>query len=143
MGSVWCVAPEDIKIDLDYVVGEDRFPFWIKIKRQLTIGEDRRVMTSGWRGMAPTSTDARGQAQRQEISINFHAQSFARTEAYLIDWSLTDDKDKKLALTREVIETLHPDVYGLIETAITAHVEAMASEKKVTVGSATPSAMSA
>lgn len=145
MGSVWCVTPEDVQVDLVYA-GPDgsRNSFWIKVKRQLTVGEERRVMTAGWRGLKQGAKPRPGEeAEGAEIAIDWRLQSLARTEVYLTDWSLTDDKNNKLAHDRETIESLHPDVFALIEGAINDRVKAAEAEKKATPGSAAPLAISA
>lgn len=129
--SIWTVKAENVTRDLlftDPDTGEVH-KFWIKLKRALTVGEQRRIVTAGWRGMTS------GSGQGTEISIDWRQQTFARTEAYLVDWSLEDDNHNKLPVTRDVIESLSEDVYGLIETAINEHVAAMAQEKKARAGS--------
>ncbi len=142
--SIWTVKPEEVAIDLRFVAqGGATYPFTIRIKKYLTVGEERRVMTAGWRGMNSTTRRADGAEPGPEIQIDWRAQTFARTEAYLLDWSLTDDGKRLDPRSRDVIESLSPDVYALIENAITAHVEAMTMEKKRTAGSAGPEAMSA
>jgi hypothetical protein len=145
MSSVWCVSPEEEKLELIFVdPAGNTNPFWIKVKKRLTVGEERKVQTAGWRGLSGmASSKAEAREQGPEIQIDWKSTTFARAEAYLTDWSLSDDKGKKLPVTREVIETLHPDVFDLIENAISAHVKAMADEKKLRTGSAEPSATSA
>lgn len=137
--SMWCVKPESITIDLKFVTASGTFPFWIKVKKFLTIGEERRVQTAGWRGVSRTNDDSNG-----SINIDWRVQSFARAELYLVDWSLEDeDTHQRLDLVSDVIQSLHPDVYALIEQAINVHVVAMAEEKKLPSGSSAPSVTSA
>lgn len=137
MSSIWCIAPEDTTINLTWTDAEGKdHPFWVRIRRRLNVGEERQVMTAGWRGVVGgKKNDSTGEESETQIAIDWRAQSFARTRAYLLDWSLDDDRGQRLKMSRDVIETLHPDVYKLIEDAITAHVEAMQQEKKVTSGS--------
>jgi hypothetical protein len=140
--SVWCVQPEDFPINLTYVDATGKaHPFWIKDKKLLNVGEDRRVATAGWGGVRP---GARGTDDDPgtEVKINWQTQSFARTEIYLTDWSLETDEKKKLPLTRETIESLHPPVFALIEEAINEHVKALAEEKKRSSGESAPSTTS-
>lgn len=134
MASIWTVAPEEKRENLVYVdpTGTTH-PFSITLKRHLTVGEERAVMTAGWAGVRPRTG---GEA---EIRVDWNIQGFARARAYLIDWSLTDDKGVKLPITAQVIETLHSDVFTIIDNAITAHVEAMAEEKKARSGGSAPS----
>jgi hypothetical protein len=133
--SIWTVKPEDVRVELSYTSPEGTaYPFWVKFKKRLNVGEERRVMTAGWKGLSSgRDGDAGG------IQIDWQKQTFARAEAYLTDWSLLDDDAKKLPISREVIETLNGDVYKLIETAITAHVAAVEEEKKVPTGTPSPS----
>lgn len=133
--SVFFVKPQEIKYELVYQEpGGGAHPFWIKVKKFLTVGEERRVMTAGWRGIRS--------GEGNEIRIDWKIQTFARTEAYLTDWSFTDDKDAKIPTSRESLEALSPEVYALIENAITEHVVAVSQEKKVQSGNAGPSATS-
>lgn len=135
--SVWFVKPEEVQIDLSYTAPDGTaYPFWIKVKKYLTVGEQRRVMTAGWKGMRSGGAVEGG----QEIQIDWKVQTFARTEAFLTAWSFGEGKD---APSRASIEALHSDVYTVIENAINAHVAAIEEEKKVPSGSAALSATSA
>lgn len=136
MNSKWCVRPDEDVVNLEWE-GEK---FWVKLKRRLTVGEDRRVQTSGWRGLQPSSS---GKNENPEIKIDWQAQAFARVEAYLTDWSLEDDDRKKLVLSHDMIEALEPGVFKVIEDAVNRHVEAAGKEKKVMSGEPVPSAISA
>lgn len=136
--SVWGVSAEKVRYELTYEgAGGARHPFWVEVKKFLNVGEERRVMTAGWRGIATGGEDGGA------INIDWRAQTFARAAAYLTDWSLQDDAGNKLAMSRDVIESLNPEVYGLIETQIRDHIESVAQEKKLPSGSEPPSAMSA
>ena len=129
---------DTVKVELQWVDQDGNTqPFWIKLVRELSTGAARKVTTAGWTGMRA------GPKDEPEIAIDWQRQSFARTEAYLKDWSLTDDDSKKLPITRESIEWLRQDVYAVIEAAITAHVEAMADQKKVPSSTAEPEPTSA
>ncbi len=144
--SIWCVAPEETTIELSYAAPDGTaYPFWIKVKKFLNVGEDRRVTTAGWKAVSraaqptlPGDTEPTGAGGETKIEINWQQQTFARTAAYLLDWSLLDDQKRKLPIPAAITE-LKTDVYALIENAITAHVEAMVQEKKVTSGSSVPS----
>lgn len=139
MASIWTVAPESVTKELIYVEPDgSTYPFWVKLKKRLTIGEQRRVQTAGWKGIS-TGPRSRGAEGEQEISIDWKLMGFARTVEYLLDWSLADDARTKLPLTRETLESLNEDVYDLIDGAVKEHVEAMAEEKKVQSSSSAPS----
>lgn len=140
--SIFTIKPEDKTIDLEWAnaPGDAPVKFWIKVKKRLTVGEDRRIQTAGWKGVGNFGggRDANGDEKSPEINIDWRAQSFARTEVYLTDWSLEDDNHVKLPLTIATIEALDPSVFSLIEQAITTHVEAVAQEKKVQSGGSEP-----
>lgn len=147
MASKWTVRPETVKIDLVYEgTLEDgtafQEPFWITLKKRLTVGEARKAMTAGWRSASFGRKDGEVQTGT-EVTIDWQRNSFARTEAYLQDWSLMDDANNKLdPKNRDVIESLDPAVYQIVEDAITKHVEAADREKKASSGSSSPGATS-
>lgn len=140
--NVWTVKPEHVTIELSYAKPDGTvYPFWIEVKKYLNVGEARRVTTAGWRSMSSgKQEEGATEPGPTEIHIDWKAQTFSRTEAYLVDWSLAKDG---VPMTRGGIESLDPDVYKLIEDAITAHTEAMEAAKKQRVGSSLPSTMSA
>lgn len=141
MGSIWCPAPEEVKLELSFVDDNAvEHPFWIRIKRRLNVGEERGVMTAGWRGVSGNRANNDGAT---EITIDWTAQSFARTMAYLRDWSLRDDQDRPLKIGVDVVRALDSRVYAAIEAGISAHIEEMNAEKKVTSGEPKPEEMSA
>lgn len=138
--SIWTVKPEELTIDLTFVDSDNTsHEFWIKVKKRLNVGEERRVMTAGWKSVSQQRT-VRGGPSTPEVQIDWKQQAFARVDAYLTDWSLADDERKKLPLSLDTICSLRSDVFDIIESAINQHVEAMAEEKKVPNGSAAPSA---
>lgn len=144
MGSIWCVAPESVTKDLTFVDAEgNSHPFWIRIKKRLSVGESRRMQTAGWQGVTGMGRARPGQEQSAEIKIDWKASTFARTSEYLQDWSLTDDRNVKLAITRDVLESLHEELYAVIDAAVTAHVNEMEEEKKAQAGNSAPSPTSA
>lgn len=137
MGSKWSVSPidNDNKIELVWNAPGGPEPFWIRIKNALTAGEDRRAKMGGWKGLGGIGKG------EQEIRIDWQATGFSRVYVYLTDWSLTDDKDRKLAINLDTIASLHKDVFELIENAITAQVvEQDEAKKKATLsGKSEPS----
>ena len=149
MASKWTVRPDTRKLELEWTDEDGNVePFWIDVKKHLTVGEEKRSMTAGFRSMstskkAQTGAKDEDAAGSTEIQVDWQAQSFARTETYLTDWSLLDEKNVKLKLCREVIESLHPGVFKVIEDGITAHVEAMEQEKKRKGSGNGPQALSA
>ncbi len=133
MATKWFVAPEVVTVNLTWTAADgEESPFWIKIKKFLTVGEERLVQTAGWKGVTAPQT---GQGGNAEIRIDWRATSFARAEAYLVDWSLEDEKRNRMPLNNNSLQALHPEVFELIENAISAHVTRMDEEKKARAGS--------
>lgn len=134
MGSMWIVAPETDRYELTAAgIGD----FWIVIKRELNVGEQKRLTTAGFRSMTgfgrqePTAV---GEPPREtELVIDWKQQTFVRTETYLVDWSLADDAGNKLAI-RDTLQLLRQPAYDAIEAAINAHVARREKEKNVPAG---------
>ena len=134
MGNPWIVEPEEEKIELQWVdpSGEAR-DFWLTIKKYLTIGEQRKMMKAVSQITQPLSKKG---AERLDASATFEwtDYSFARCSAYLLDWSLSDENDNKMPLTRATLEQLHADLFDLIDGAIDAHETKMGEIKKAKGG---------
>lgn len=128
--SVWCVRPtETAPIDLTWTDPDTgiQHTFWVKLKKRLTVGETKTIQTSGWTGVRPKSDGA-------EIGLNWREQGFTRMTVWVTSWSLADENKTPLPVSRDVMESLHPDVFALIENAITQHIEALDDEKKAMTG---------
>ena len=118
MSHPWVVEPDDKQIDLEWTdpSGEVR-PFWIKVKSRLSIGESRRMM----KGISNISQKI---APKGQTSVGAEAQfewteySFARMSAYMLDWSLLDENNNKMPTSRETFESLHQDLFELINGTV-------------------------
>lgn len=114
------VSPETARIHLKN--GSD----WIDVKKELTVGEDKKYRTSGFKRVAQGDSDT---GSSPEIAIDFSQMALARVEAYLVDWSdkrAIDTDSKK----RAAIEALAVDDFEEIDQAIQAHIEKSLQEKK-------------
>ena len=138
MSNPWSVEPEEHKIDLVWEYGDDSRPFWILVKKCLTIGESRKMMKSISRVSSKLS--GAGEPASTEAQFEWTEYSFARAMTFLLDWSLADDKDNKLELKRENLESLHPAVFDLIDSAIDTHESEMneVQSKKIKGGGQKP-----
>jgi hypothetical protein len=141
MANPWTVAPQAITINLSWTDPENTArEFWVKIKKFLNVGEERMVQTAGWKGVSGV---AGGEGADAEIRIDWKATSFARALAYLVDWSLEDDKHNRMPLNLNSLQALHPEVFEMIENAISSHVRAMDAEKKAKLSPTEPALTSA
>jgi hypothetical protein len=141
--SVWTVTPDVVTIDNLAYTDDDgiEHKFWIKLKKKLNVGERRAVQTAGWKGVGGMGTG--GQSGEPEIRIDWKLTTFAKVEAWLVEWSLEDDRHNRLKINQATLQSLDEDVYDIIETAVDAHVTRLEEEKKARTGSRQPSATSA
>lgn len=107
---------------------------WIEVKKQLTVGERKRIDGAG----IVAVQDEKGGVQ---MRVDWAETSFTRTLTYVTAWSFRDAGGNPVAFTREAVEALHPESYAEIEKAIDKHVQEIAQAKKqTTVGAEQPSA---
>jgi hypothetical protein len=107
--KVRIVLPEAVRIELSD--GD-----WIEVKKRLTYKEATRMRASLYR------TDDSGR-----LVYNLENGDFAQVEAYLVDWSFVDHKDKPLPVA--AFGNLSEDDAAEVKAAIAKHVEAMEAEK--------------
>ena len=142
MGSIWTVTPESVRKELLY--GEHEF--WIELKKELTVGERKKLFSSGFRSLSQIEG---GKDEDVELNVDWDSMVFKKVQTFLLDWSLVDDKGNKLShqsiaggrgVSVDILRVLKPAVFAVIEAAIDAHVtELNALEKKVMAGSEMPS----
>lgn len=120
------VTPESVRIDLkDGPNGEKN---WIRIKKELSVGDDRRYRAAGMKNLRPG-------ADVSSIEIDWSEMAIARVNAYLVDWSATmpDPKDpdnpKKVKVTPQAIAELDRESFEEIDSAINAYIESATSAK--------------
>jgi len=134
MSAPWFVSPDTDKIELTWEAPDgSEHPLWIEVKHMLTVGEDRAVM----RAVSKVKQAVKSKKDRKETDDNsttadldWTEYSFARMLAYLVDWSLADEKGNKVKISREQIGNFHESLFELIDKTIDAHVESREQEKK-------------
>lgn len=137
MSNPWVVEPEESKIELEWVVGDETHKFWIKVKKNLSVGEQRRMMKNVSVVSAPVQRKG-AEPEPAQAKLEWTEYSFARCSAYLLDWSLADENDKKLPVTRSTMESLHTELFEIIDDAVDTHESSTAEEKKVKSGGTKP-----
>ena len=105
------VVPELVKIDLP---GGD----WIEVKKELTVGEEKRYRTAALRR---TYNVGKGD---EELQIDWGLMAFARVEAYVVNWSASQP------FSRSALEALASEDFEAIDDAVQAHIAARTEEKK-------------
>ena len=121
----WFVKPEVERLELSD--GE-----WIEIKKRLTVAEERKLLTSGFK--RGRSVRSENEGTDVDFEMDLSAFDLKKVETYLLDWSLKDDNDKPVAVSYEAICALDPEAFDEIKGAIDKHTAAMEQEKKATTG---------
>ncbi len=106
------VTPESVRLDLTDGA-------WIEVKKDLTVGEEKRYRASGLGGMGGGA-----------VGVDWEAMAFSRADAYLVDWSAKDAKGKDIKLTPQAIRDLDVESFNEIDAAIMAHIGRRTEEKK-------------
>lgn len=123
------VRPEIVRLPLS----EGR---WIDVKKRLTAGETRKMLTrliKGW------NDDGVRQIDPEFVGLT-------KLLAYVLGWSFTDDAGKPVAFNAKAIDDVDPDLYGEMIAAVDTHIQAQeqerAAEKNGQSGAVAPSAIS-
>jgi len=91
---------------------------WVLVRRELSYGQQRRLAAAGLTGI----DQAAGGNER--LRVDLAAYDLERLCTWVIDWSLRDADGDHVVVSREAIESLHPDTAGEINRALDAHVAA-------------------
>ncbi len=116
----------------------------ITIKRELTVGEQKRMFAAGLKQMTASGEN------EPKFDIDPVEMSFAKINAYLVDWSFvepslnkngdqitgTDGKPEVVPvdLSEDAIRNLDEATFEEIEKAIDEHTEQLDKEKKAATG---------
>ncbi len=105
---------------------------WIEIKKELTVGERKRMFASGLKQMQTSGTGD------PKFDIDPVEMSFAKVREYLVGWSFEEEDNKgevaPIDLSDDAVRNLDESTFEEIETAIDEHIEKLEKEKKATTG---------
>lgn len=96
---------------------------WIDIKRELTYGEEQHLASTGLVSLKETDNG------KGELGIDWGALNLAKIETWVIDWSFTNDDDKRMPVDKSTVRNLKADTAVEILTAIDKY-EAATDELK-------------
>ena len=100
---------------------------WIEVKKELTVGEERRYRSAGMRNITPND------GGQSTIEIDWGMMAIARAMAYLVDWSdkrpIAKDADR-----RSAIESLAQEDFNEIDQAIETHIAKQVDAKNAKSG---------
>jgi len=134
MGSKWTVVPATDRI----VVHIDDEDVWLEVKKELTIGEEKRLLGSGFRSLQGSTLE------NVSVNIDWDSMAFAKFLVYVTDWSLQDEKGNKLSLNLDTVRVLRPSVFSALEKAVDGYVNKVETErKKALSGEPSPQKISA
>lgn len=99
--------------------------FWIKVRKELSVGEKRQIFTDAFKGQTqlPDGTT--------RTEYNAMALTFGLTCAHITDWNATQERDGKVVsvpFTTDAIKGLSSEAYDVIEKAVDKYVEKAKAE---------------
>lgn len=102
----------------------------VEVKKELSVGDQKRLEASGLRRVQRQQPNGQIGLEIETDWENFH---IARAIVWLTDWSgpaFVNDDGTKQPLSSSAIKALTPEAFELISDVISAHIEAIAQEKK-------------
>lgn len=100
---------------------------FIEVKSELCVGDQKRLEAAGMKRVQRKQPNGE---YLTELEIDWETFSLARAEVWIVDWSLRDEAGQPVPVTYSALKSLTPETFDAIETAISAHVDATAEEKK-------------
>lgn len=118
------VDPEVIRLPLDLPEQPDA---WIEVKRELTVGELRRMQAAGITYMSGADTAAAsGDQSDVKMGIDMARMALAKAQAFIVDWNLRGKDGKEVPYKPSTVPNLKEAVFAKIEAAIDQHRELQA-----------------
>jgi hypothetical protein len=114
------VKPKEIKLEISD--GD-----WITIKKELTVGERKRMFAAGLKQMEAGAGD-----EDPKFNIDPVEMSFSKVKEYLIGWSFEEDEKGDVIpveLSDDAIRNMDQETFEEIEEAIDKHTEKLEKEK--------------
>jgi len=106
------VKPQVVRVDVSD--GD-----WLDLKRELTVGEQRRAMS---RIVQTMKSDG-------QIVPNMEQVGKAELAAYIVGWSFTRDGEP-VPYSEDALDALSVDAFKEVEQAIRQHIERIEAERK-------------
>jgi hypothetical protein len=97
---------------------------WIEVKNELSLEENGRIQSAGVNRMRTGGEDG------TDFGVDLGNVNIVKINTWVVDWSLTDDKDKVQRKTIEAVRNLRQDIADEILVAIEKYQESLEEEKK-------------
>ena len=110
---------------------------WVLVHAELTYGQQRRLAFAGLTGV-PTALAEQGQGE--PLTMDMATYHVERLATWLMDWSFADADGEHVVVSREAIESLHPDTAAEIDEALDAHIAGLEAKKGAPASAARPGA---
>lgn len=95
---------------------------WIRVKKYLSAGEEKRLQGAGLVSLSQNASE------RSAFELDFVRLGLATVEAYVVEWSFVDFAGNQTKPTPENIAALAPDIEAEIQAALKAHIGRMREE---------------
>lgn len=113
----WFVDPEIVQLDL----GEG---LWLKVKRELTVGESMAVQQALIKSVRADGRVEPDLAQIWKANIC----------AYIVDWNLTRH-GQRVPYSLDAVDSLSKPAWDKVSGVVTAHIDAMETARGKLIGS--------
>ncbi len=103
----------------------------IEVKKELNIGDQKRLEAAGLRRVQRVQADGK---IGYEVETDWENFDVVRASIWLTDWSgpaFNTDNGTKVPLSLPAIKALTQEAFALIDAALDAHVTAVDQEKKL------------
>jgi hypothetical protein len=112
---------------------------WVLVHAELTYGQQRRLASAGLTGVPDALAE---QVKGDRLSIDLARYDLERLVTWVLDWSFRDADGDHVVVSREAIESLHPETAAEINQALDAHIEALEGKGGPAAGATAPAATS-
>ena len=107
-------------VKYDFTVGDEEY--FVVVKKQLTVGEEKRIRRIFIRYSLEGKPIPKGQDMEEaDVELILVA---------VVDWNFTDDKGQKLPIDKDTVEKLDPRLYETIKGILNEAYQPPAEEAK-------------
>lgn len=96
---------------------------WVLVHAELSYGQQRRLAAAGLTGVDASA------AEGDRLRFDLAAYDIEKLVTWVMDWSFRDEEGARVDVSREAIESLHPDAAAEIAGALDAHIKELEAKK--------------
>jgi hypothetical protein len=102
---------------------------WVEIKRELSVGERKKLEGSPLNRVYPGENAAKNSAD-VEMGIDWGRYFMTKLQVYIVAWSFRDEQGNPVKVTPDAIANLDEDTADEIDQLLTIHEAKLADQKK-------------